>query len=157
MSTFIDLPCRPSVLRAIDLENHHIAHFRTWALRLRPFDTGLSRLFDLQVEEMDDHRRTLLDLSAAELPEKARYSAPAVHGHPAGTEHFFVLDTRGAATILDQAGSLKEKALNCYRHFALEVPEASALGSVFSALQRSKVAHLQILRETQSSYPLQHP
>lgn len=157
MPTITSLPRRSPVLRAIDLEIDHIAHFQTWALRLRPFDPGLSRLLDLQVEEMDEHRRTLLGLSATQLPEKVRYRAPSAYGHALGTGHFFVLDPRGAAAILNQARELKEKALHSYRHFALEAPAQSTLGSVFCDLKRSKGAHLRILREAQTGYALQHP
>lgn len=157
MPTFNDLLPQASVWQAINIENEHIAHFRTWALRLRPFDSGLSRLLDLQVEEMDDHRRTLLDLTAASLPDNRGRTAVPVQGHSPFTAHFFVLDGRDAAVILHKARSLKEKALRCYSEFALTEPTGSTLGGVFSSLQRSKDAHLQILQEAQAGYALQHP
>lgn len=157
MSISIDLSPRPSLAQAIDLENDHIGHFRTWALRLRPFDPGLSRLLDLQVEEMDDHRRMLLDLWENPTGHRGHLSRPLLHQDPPDAKHFFVLDTRSANGILEHARTLKEKALHYYQHCALGQPEASTLGGVFRTLQTSKDVHLQILREAQAGFASRHP
>ncbi|NVK41285.1 MAG: hypothetical protein HWE39_08575 [Oceanospirillaceae bacterium] len=91
-----------SLFRAIELEDDHIHRFRTWALRLRPFDLSLARILDLHAEEMRDHKRMLLDCSTTQtrqprnLPVITTLQAPT-------TENFFIVNPTGAATILEKA------------------------------------------------------
>lgn len=145
-----------SLSRAIDLEDDHIGRFRTWALRLRPFDMSLARILDLQADEMGDHKRMLLECTKARINHFRNHPTSIAHRGPATAEHFFVLNATGATTILEKARALKEEARNFYLQCMLTEADSSRLIKAYQALQRFKDCHIQILLEAQAGFASKH-
>jgi hypothetical protein len=146
------LPFERSLPIAINLEDEHIGRFRTWALRLRPFDMSLARILDLQADEMGDHKRMLLDCSTTQTSHLWSRPTFTVHRSPIATEHFFVLNATGATTILDRARALKEEARNFYLQCMQMEADSSKLIRVYQTLQKFKDSHAQILLEAEEGF-----
>jgi hypothetical protein len=99
---------------ALAIEENQIRCHREWALRLRPFNLGLSQLLMIQAEEMESCRKELLFVANRLLDGRDRL--PPVHTPYVriGFDHFFVLRWDQARLLLDKASRFKEEALNFY-------------------------------------------
>ncbi len=141
-----------SLSQSIDLEDHHIGRYRTWALRLRPFAPDLALILDMQAREMDDHKGALLRHAGRRPGHRASSRNAAVDKDPAGSEHFFVLNAHFAAEILEKALALKEEARQFYQQCLLSEPQGSQLARLYQNLCSFKATHLQILLDAQGYF-----
>lgn len=150
MQVSTSLPPQTSLTQALALENVQIRQYREWALRFRPFDSGIALILEMQAKEMEDHRELL-------LRHANRWGSPDGHPHiaerpedPVGADHFFILAADTAVAVLKSAWALTEEARCAYRRWMRNAPEDSPLGVVFQSLCALKDVHIQILLEAQA-------
>lgn len=141
------LPPHQSLALAIALEDEHIRSFRNWALRFRPFDSTLVRLFDRLLTDMEGHKGELLYHASRYLDWHTRLRSPVEAGDDDSGGRFFILSGERAKSVLESALRRKDEAKRFYRYVSILEPRGSLLGGLYNNLGSFQEAHIQLLQE----------
>lgn len=141
------LPPQQSLALAIALEDEQVRSLRRWALRCRPFDSALARLFGHLVKETEAHKGDLLYHASRHLEWNQRLRSPVEVDETDEDDHFFIVRTESAQSILDAAVAMKAQANRFYRYCSILEPRGSVLGGLYKNLGSFQELHLQMLQD----------
>jgi hypothetical protein len=141
---------------ALAIEENQIRCHREWALRLRPFNLGLSRLLMTQAEEMEGCRKELMFFANRLLYGHDRLTRAYPRHERIEFDNFFILSWEQARLLLDKASRFKEEALNFYCGCLIGASDGplSQLSRLFQMMAVLKKAQDQSLQQALTRLPI---
>ncbi len=163
MNSLLQRSSEKVIRKAIQTKDYLAQWYRDSAKRFRPYDSGISCLFEALAEEEENNKQELLTLvdqiagvGVAKTTDKNNsFISHQLPFEALNGKHFFVVDKTMAVAILNEALQSKHEARHFYERCSLAEPHPS-LRMFYERLSLFEKQHVQVLEESSERFQTDH-
>jgi hypothetical protein len=163
MNSLLQRSSEKVIQKAFQTEDYLAKWYRKSAKRFRPYDFGISFLFEALSEEEENKKQELLTLvnqiagvEVGKISDKNNlFISHQIAFEGSNSKHFFVVDKTMAVTILNKALESKYATQHFYKKCSLSELHPS-LRMFYERLSLFEKQHAQVLEESNERFQADH-